>query len=530
MPQDVAAPPAAHKPPFAHWPLRRPQPTRPHPRRRRVADGVLAANPMRAAAGALHAHLRQAAELCRAECGAAAARRLLAAMSGQMAARVPTDVAGSHTDLCRAFGVEVDPRTAREAVRLLSRLSALVEHHPSGSPRPSRIRLRSGFLFATTMASRARVAPRIFAPVAQCGLDGLFLAFWHRTGPKSAASEAPNSMGPIDARAGAECSLVNSTALVLRQLPAGRRWIRLAADLLLAHGRHVEAAEPGSTAHARALLVASGKSPGFAEVGCLVRGLRWLARHGFVRAPSCCLWELQADEHPDLVILGIDVLADAEACSRETARHLQRRGVVAPWALGRAQAEALRRRLWWRASKDMPSLPELRMLLGLEAHPVDVGAYAAAVEQERVTYEGQCRIVDAQWADRAAFSRRLSSKEQTTMSVWPEEPDGDNERASSSAPPVATGDRGAYRPSRARAADDPGSHRDSRGFFPGGGRGTSRARDDVGPAGGADRQEPPVPAREARSGGGPARAPGVPRARPESPAAHPRLGVPVITP
>ena len=531
MAQDVPASPAARKPSVAVWrknrtDARRP---RPHPVRHRIAASYLQAQPLRTAAGTLHAHLREAAASISAARGAAAARAALVAMAGRLADRTATDIAGSHVGLLSALGIHVDPRTAREAVRILAGVSSLIEYQRA--VRPSRIRLSSAYRWAVARAERTRIDTSIFAPaaVAQGRTDGLFLAIWHRTAPEATVCDSGSR---IDARAHAECSVLNTLPLVLRELPAGR-WIRLAADLLLAHGRDVPAVEPGSTAHVRALLVASGLRLGFADVGCLVRGLRWLARNGYVRALSSCLWTLDIVDHPDLVILGIVEPADDRECSQKTAAYLQRHGVVAPWSLGAAQAEALRRRLWWRASKDRPSLPELRLLLELEAHPVDVGAYAASVARLLSTYEGECRLVDVQWADRAGFSRWMSSGEPATMSVWPEEPDDTiDPRAgmSSPVPPVATGDRGAYRPARARPADDQGSLRDSRGVVPGRGRRAPRAGADVGGARRPHGQEPPVPPGEARLGGGAAGPAGVPRARAESPAADPRLRVPVLAP
>jgi len=372
----------------------------------------------RSAAGALHAHIRAVSDLCGGKRGATVARAILAAIAALLACHATVDLSGSALEVCEDLGIAANPRCARDAVRLLSSLSRLIEVDRSGVR--VRLRLGSEYRRAALQAASGRITAAIFAPDAagETCPDGLFLAIQHHTGSTGPTS----SFGPrIDARAHADSQVpVITTAQLLRELAAGR-WIALAVRLLSEHPG--VARGPVSTAMARSLLVAGGVSHGYREAGCLLRGLRYLLREGFLRADASGSVGLDSDRHPDLVVLGILAPPDARACSQETARYLRRRGVVAPEALGHHEAQALRRRLWWRASKELPTLPEVRIMLGFELQPADLDAYAEQVELADRSWSWGLGRQHTLTLDRASFSAQMRSGSTTTMHGWHDEPE-----------------------------------------------------------------------------------------------------------
>lgn len=426
MPQAIAASGAAHNPPFEVWPHKkarlRARAPGPHRWRREIATAICTHDPMRSAAGALHAHLREVSGLCCGKRGATVARDICASFAARLASHSIGDFRGPLQDLLADHGISASDRTALAGVRLLASLSSLVEV----DPRSGRVRLRLSEQFhrAVAAARRARIDARWFAPVAVVhpSYTGSFAGFEHRTAEKPATSE---SASVIDARVRGESVFSRTHSELLRELSAGR-WVQLAARLLREHPGLC--CGPVCSAMSRRLLEVGGVSHGYREVEGLLRGLRYLLREGFLRADSSGSLGLDCARHPDLVILGIDVPADARACSKDGARYLRGLGVVAPEALGRLEATALMRRLWWRRHKhpERLTLPEMRRDLDLPVCPQDFEAYMLLVDADARSFAWGFRSAQAQHATREEFSRRLSSqRHRSTMTVWPEEPDDD---------------------------------------------------------------------------------------------------------
>lgn len=421
MPIAIAASEAAHNPPFEVWPHKkarlRARAPGPHRWRHEIATAIRCHDPMRSAAGALHAHLREVAELCSGQRGATVARGLCAAFAARLASRSIGDFRGPFQHLLADHGISASDRTALAGVRLLASLSSLIEV----DLRAGRVRLRLSEQFhrAAAVARRCHINARWFAPavVADPSQKGFFSGFEHRTAEKPVASE---SGSVIEARVRGETVLSRTHSELLRQISVGR-WVRLAANIVglypdLCRGRIC-------SAMSRALLAAHGVSHGYREVEGLLRGLRYLLREGFLRADASGSLGLDSDRHPDLVVLGILAPPDARACSQETARYLRRRGVVAPEALGHHEAQALRRRLWWRASKELPTLPEVRVMLGFEMQPADLDAYAEQVELADRSWSWGLGRQHTLTLDRASFSAQMRSGSTTTMHGWHDEPE-----------------------------------------------------------------------------------------------------------
>lgn len=426
MPRDVAAPAGLHKSPHRQPPPlqggRRPRPARkrapprPHPIRRIVAGGILLAKPWQVATGTILAHLRGLHRRIRRTRGSATARRVISALIHRIVSRVPVDLRGSPLQLLAQLGIEVSDRAAREAVRVLARLSVIVRLGSDHTP--SRIRLLAAHRAAVARAETARITPAIFAPDAEL-LGREPEQLWLRTanGQRMAGCGADSDSPAAIRNARPEDSQNHDTlSSWIRSLPAGR-WIRLAADLLARRGDRVGHALHLTTAHARALLLADGRPAGYRDTASLLRALNWLAARGDLEIRDGDLLP-KARRHPDLEALNIDAPPSAEQASKAMQAHLDRCGVHRSDLLGREEARRLSCSSWWRRQHESRlGLADCRKLLTGSARPGPGYAHAIATAPERLK-------VQARFMRRDGFSaemRRRAGEHSSAGAVSPDD-------------------------------------------------------------------------------------------------------------
>lgn len=363
MPVDVTALPPLHKPQtLPPTPRRARRHPRPHPIRRRIAGGILIAKPWSVATAAILAHLRRLLASCRQVRGSATARHLIRILIHRIEARIPVDLRGSPVQLLAQLGIEVCPRAARDAVRILASRSVIATL--GAGHIPSRIRLLAAHRAAVDRAEAGRITPAIFAPDAELlGREPVQLWLITANGQRMAGCGEDSDSPATKRNAHAEDLPEHQTlSSWIRSLPPGR-WIRLAADLLARLGDLVAHAPQLTTTHARALLLADGRPAGARDVAALLRGLCWLAGHDHLEIRGGVLLP-KASRHPDLELLGTAATPDARACSQRMQVHLQRRGVWRPDLLGYHEARKVAAALWYRRDPERHlGLVELRLLV-----------------------------------------------------------------------------------------------------------------------------------------------------------------------
>ena len=263
MPVDVSAPAGLHKPTRAPPTLPpRPRRARRHPRahpvRHRIAGGILLDKPWEVATGTILAHLRGLHRRIRRTRGSATARRVISALIHRIITQIPVDLRGLPVQLLAQLGIKVSDRAAREAVRILARLTVIVRLGSDHTP--SRIRLLAAHRAAVARAEVGRITPAIFAPDAELlGRDPVQLWLPLENRPRIEASGADsNRPGPVDERAPGGSLEPPALSAWLRSLPRRPR-IQQAAQLLARVGDRVAPGlAPCSVAHARSLLLAGG--------------------------------------------------------------------------------------------------------------------------------------------------------------------------------------------------------------------------------------------------------------------------------
>lgn len=363
-----------------------------------IADFELLQTPWRAAAGALHASLRAAAEQVEDRSRAArTVRAALAAFGARLAARLPVDVRGDAVEVLAAYGIHVSARTAREVVRTLARHTVIVV---AGSRHMhSRIRLASAYRAAVALAETRRITPQVFEPGSSLLGDPVQLSLPFDAAPRvcdpSRDSSSPAYRGTRVP--GDNTQDVPTYSVWIRDLP-NRPRIRDAAQLLVDHGARVDPAL-ARPAQVRALLAAAGRPADHRTVAALGRAVAWLADRGLLAAGSLAP---AARPHPDLVILGADPRPTADPCSEAMQAHLRRRGVWNPSALGDLEARTVAAALWSRPIEgERLTLHELRARAGLPARAV--AGYPELVDEIAASTRGRTTLAAGRLEDASAL-------------------------------------------------------------------------------------------------------------------------------
>lgn len=387
---------------------------RAHPVRRRIAAAIKVSRPWTCATAALHEHLR----LARAAVpvgirGARIARRALVVLGAAVESRSTFDSRGSAREILGDLGITASDRAARETVRILSGLGVIVDAS-AGHNTPSRIRLRAALLAAVDRAGLAPITPQVFDASAGLLGDPEQLCFpW--TGSCRIRDPRADSLGvrPYIERARAEALEIRTMSSWLWSVP-NRPRLRQAACLLLDFG-----APTGvhGGALARALLEAAGQPSGHRAVEAVARALASLQRLGLLRLDRHGAVAPDADPHPDLVALGIDLPADARPCSKAMQAHLARLGVVRPDLLGHVEACALQRALRARRRSPDPlaaeqlTLPELRVAAGHP--PVATPAYVANMAAVSRSYTACTVLAEHQRMDHAQLGALVRARRES---------------------------------------------------------------------------------------------------------------------
>ena len=509
MPVDVTAPPGLHKSPHhpsppLHGgrrprPVRKRPPPRPHPIRRVVAGGILLAKPWTVATAAILAHLRGLHRRIRRTRGSATARRVISALIHRIVARIPVDLRGSPLYLLAQLGIEVSERAAREAVRILARLTVIVRLGSDHTP--SRIRLLAAHRAAVARAETGRITPAIFAPDAELlGRDPVQLWLgtpnWQRMAGFGADSDSPDAIRNARTQ---DVQNHDTLSSWIRSLPAGR-WIRLAADLLARRGDRVGHAPHLTTAHARALLLSDGRPAGYRETASLLRALNWLAARGDLEIRDGDLLP-KARRHPDLEILGVNAAPDARPVSRRMQAHLERSGIGRPDLLGHLEARKVASALWMRRDPETKlGLVELRLLVTGSTRGRQ-GSRAYMTPEQARHY------------NRAGFSAELRRRANVRARA-PSAPTMCSTTPAVDGVTVHCGSTAALVPSAGGRAEHPGHARHRGGPRGSGGPGQVGEVDLVDEVGARLRGLPAVPPLDARRRGGAAVPAPVPRAGP----------------